>query len=104
MRPSERVGVLALIGLLLGVSGAWASQYPGWGDTGWSWNNKRDCCNDAIDIAAQYSEQACETSGGVPSRFAGASQRGTCSADWMQADDGGLIYRCRGEASVWCNN
>ena len=33
--------------------------------------------------------------------FAGASQRGTCTADWMEAD-GAVLYRCYGEASVWC--
>ncbi len=102
MRSSGRAVLLAIAGLLIVGSGAHAAQYPGWGDTGWAYGNKRDCCNGAIDIAAQYSEQACMNSGGVPSRFAGASQRGTCSAEWMQADDGGLVYRCYGEASVWC--
>ena len=52
-------------------------------------------------IAAQYSAQACITAGGVPRPFAGASQRGTCSAEWMQ-HDGSLLYRCNGEATVWC--
>jgi hypothetical protein len=50
----------------------------------------------------RYSAQACVDTGGVPRSFAGSSQRGTCSADWMQAEDGGIIYRCYGEASVWC--
>jgi hypothetical protein len=64
--------------------------------------SKRDCCNAAIDIAAEYSAQACMTAGGVPRPFAGSSQRGTCSAEWMQDEDGYLLYRCHGEASVWC--
>jgi len=34
--------------------------------------------------------------------FAGASQRGTCSAEWSQDEDGSMMYRCSGEASVWC--
>ena len=88
--------------LLLAATGARAAQYAGWGDTGWVYASKRDCCNAAIDIAAQYSAQACVTAGGVPRPFAGASQRGTCSAEWMQDGGGGLLYRCYGEASVWC--
>src|SRR5262245_49926550 len=95
---------LALAGttlLLLTATGARAAQYPGWGDTGWVYASKRECCNAAIEIAAQYSAQACVTAGGVPKSFAGSSQRGTCSAEWMQGQ-GGLVYRCYGEASVWC--
>jgi len=88
--------------VLVAATGARAAQYPGWGDTGWVYASKRDCCNAAIDIAAQYSAQACVDSGGVPRPFAGASQRGTCSSEWTQQDDGSLLYRCYGEASVWC--
>ena len=80
---------------------AQAAQYPGWGDTGWVYASKRECCNAAIVTAAQYSAQACTDAGGVPRSFAGASQRGTCSAEWMQYE-GSLLYRCYGEASVWC--
>ena len=90
------------MGLLVSVAVANAAQYPGWGDTGWVYASKRECCNAAIEIAASYSAQACVTTGGVPRPFAGASQRGTCSAEWMQAGSGGLLYRCYGEASVWC--
>jgi hypothetical protein len=88
--------------VLVGATSAGAAQYPGWGDTGWGYTSKRECCNAAIDIAAEYSAQACVTAGGVPRPFAGASQRGTCSSEWMQGDDGYLYYRCYGEASVWC--
>jgi len=87
--------------LLLAGAGARAAQYPGWGDTGWVYASKRECCSAAIDLAAQYSAQACVSTGGVPRSFAGASQRGTCSAEWMQYE-GNLLYRCYGEASVWC--
>jgi len=102
MRVSARIVAAGAAAVVLGAgAAALAAQYPGWGDTGWVYASKRDCCNAAIDIAAQYSAQACVTSGGVPRPFAGASQRGTCSAEWMQAE-GGLLYRCYGEASVWC--
>jgi len=104
MRASARTGAgIAAVVLLLAGAAARAAQYPGWGDTGWVYASKRDCCNAAIDIAAQYSAQACATAGGVPRPFAGASQRGTCNAEWMQDQGGGgLLYRCYGEASVWC--
>ena len=96
-----RAALLAATLLLLAGPRTWAAQYPGWGDTGWVYASKRECCNAAIDIAAQYSAQACVSAGGVPRAFAGASQRGTCSAEWMQ-HEGSVIYRCYGEASVWC--
>ena len=103
MSPSVRDAILAVLALLASATVAGAAQYPGWGDTGWVYASKRECCNAAIEIAASYSAQACIDSGGVPRPFAGASQRGTCKAEWMQAPGGGgLLYRCYGEASVWC--
>jgi hypothetical protein len=95
--------VFGATALILFAAGARATEYPGWGDTGWVYASKRDCCNSAIDIAASYSSQACTTSGGFPSTFAGAAQRGTCSAQWQQDEDGNLLYRCYGQASVWCD-
>jgi hypothetical protein len=102
MNSSVRDAVLATLGLLVSAAAAHAAQYPGWGDTGWVYASKRDCCNAAIEIAASYSAQACVAIGGVPRPFAGASQRGTCSAEWRQDGSGALLYRCHGEASVWC--
>ena len=100
----KRVSSAALAaGLLVGAAGAaHASGYPGWGDTGWVYASKRECCNAAISIASQYSAQACVNSGGAPTSFVGGGQRGSCSSEFMQADDGSLMYRCYGEASVWC--
>lgn len=90
-------------GLLVGAaSAAHATEYPGWGDTGWVYASKRECCNAAISIASQYSAEACVTAGGAPTSFTGGGQRGSCSSEWMQNDDGSLMYRCYGEASVWC--
>src|SRR5262249_54193803 len=96
-----RAQALAAGVLVIVAAEAQAAQDPGWGDTGWVYASKRECCNAAIDIAAQYSARACVEAGGVPRPFAGASQRGTCSSEWMQ-HEGGLLYRCYGEASVWC--
>ncbi len=86
----------------LAATTAGAAQYPGWGDTGWVYASKRECCAAAINIAAGYSADACVTAGGVPRPFAGASQRGTCSSEWQQDENGARLYRCYGEASVWC--
>ena len=92
----------ALAALFLVATPTRAAQYPGWGDTGWVYASKRECCNAAIGIAAEYSAQACINIGGVPRPFAGSSQRGTCSSEWMSDGEGGLLYRCFGEATVWC--
>ncbi len=99
--PARRAVRVAGALALAAAGTSWAAQYPGWGDTGWVSASKRECCNAAIAIAADYSAEACMTAGGVPRAFAGASQRGTCKAEWMQSD-GELLYRCYGEASVWC--
>jgi hypothetical protein len=103
MPPSPSSAARAVVALVLFAAVAVeASQYPGWGDTGWMHASKRECCNEAIAIAADYSANACMTAGGVPRPFAGSSQRGTCSAEWMQDDGGAMLYRCYGEAAVWC--
>ena len=102
----DRLAHAALISVALLVGSAActsATEYPGWGDTGWVYEGKRACCNDAISIAAQYSEQACTTAGGMPSPFAGEAQRGSCSWQWMQDANGYEMYRCYGQAAVWCD-
>ena len=87
---------------VVAATDARAAQYPGWGDTGWVYASKRECCDAAIEIAASYSATACTDAGGVPRPFRGAAERGTCSAQWMQDENGSVLYRCQGEASVWC--
>ena len=102
MSTRARTLALGIGSLLLAAPVARAAQYPGWGDTGWVYASKRDCCNAAIEIAASYSAQACSDSGGVPRPFRGSTERGTCKAEWQQDGNGGMLYRCYGEASVWC--
>ena len=93
---------LAIVVTALFTAGsAMAAQYPGWGDTGWTYASKRDCCIGAIAIAQDYSAQACVDSGGQPRPTIG-QQRGTCQAQWMQDPEGNMLYRCYGEAAVWC--
>ena len=102
MKRIVHTSILALGLALLRGGDVHASEYPGWGDTGWVYESKRDCCNDAIAIASQYSAQACITSGGRPSPFAGVGNRGTCSWQMTQDGDGNTLNRCNGEATVWC--
>jgi hypothetical protein len=101
MKALSRVTVALPILLLMGA-GADASQYPAWGDTGWVYASKRDCCNAAIAIAQEYSAQACSNTGGVPRPPMGGGQRGSCTWQWMQDADGNVLYRCEGEAALWC--
>ena len=96
------VPLLAACALLGAIGTARATEYPGWGDTGWIYASKRDCCNQAIAIAAQYSSAYCVNAGGNPTSFVGGGQRGSCSANWQQDDSGAMMYRCYGESSVWC--
>ncbi len=102
MGATARRTLLAVAILLAGAVSARATQYDGWGDTGWGYASKRECCHDAIVIAQQYSAQACVTAGGTPRPPMGAGQRGVCTSQWLQAGDGSISYRCYGEASVWC--
>lgn len=78
-----------------------ASEYPAWGDTGWVYASKRECCNAAVQIAQQYSMEACIAVGGVPRPMRGAA-RGSCEAEWTQLDTGAILYRCVSESAVWC--
>ena len=101
-RMTRALGGLALLAAMSVGAVATAAQYPGWGDTGWVHASRRECCNSAIAIAIDYSAQACVNSGGVPRPFRGGVQRGTCQVQWNQDAADGMLYRCYGEASVWC--
>ena len=103
MRPTIWMAAVASAGLLAAsFTRVEASEYPGWGDTGWVYASKRECCNAAIAIAQRYSVEACINVGGQPRPMRGAAARGSCEATWMQAPEGGLLYRCAAESSVWC--
>jgi hypothetical protein len=87
--------------VLLAAVPAGATQYPGWGDTGWVYESKRECCLGAVRLAQHYSMKACVDSGGEPRPTTG-QQRGNCRAEWAQDDDGVMMYRCYGQAAIWC--
>jgi hypothetical protein len=101
MRRATRIAIL--LAAVLGGCPAivWASAYAGWGDTGWVYASKRDCCNAAIALAQEASMEACFNVGGMPNPMRGA-RRGTCESTWTQGPEGVLLYRCSSEASVWC--
>src|SRR5207249_967564 len=90
MRASAATPILCTVFLLLGAAGIRAAQVSWLGDTGWVYASKRECCNAAIDMAASYGAEACTTVGGVPAPFRGAAQRGTCSAERTQDENGSV--------------
>jgi hypothetical protein len=92
---------LVAAALVATATHARGAEFDGWGDTGWVYASKRDCCNGAIAIAQQYSATACLDSGGEPRPPMGGG-RGSCSSEWSQNADGSILYRCYAEASVWC--
>ena len=99
---SVRCALMATALLLAAAADVRASQYQAWGDSGWGYASKRECCNAAIAIAQEYSGQACLDTGGQPRPPMGAGQRGVCTSEWSQAEDGSLLYRCYAEAALWC--
>jgi hypothetical protein len=95
---SAVVGGLLLILAIGGV--AFADDYEGNGDTGWMWDNERDCCDDAVTRAQNDSAARCSTSGGEPKVRPGQA-RGMC--DWdTQGDGDNQVYRCTATATVSC--
>ena len=106
MRPLTRMtvgGLLLLIPFALLAPRAWGGQYPGWGDTGWVYASKRECCDGAIEIAQRYSVAACLNTGGVPSRMRGGVQRrGFCTWESAQDATGATLFHCQAEATVPC--
>jgi len=95
--------VRAWVGLALAAVAvpAWGAQYPGWGDTGWGFYGKRECCAEAIALARQDSGDRCVAAGGTPRPTSGI-QRGSCEWEWSTDASGQLVYRCASEAAVWC--
>jgi hypothetical protein len=92
------IGALALL-----AGSASAREFPGWGDTGWAYASKRECCNGAVAIAQQYSAQACIDIGGTPSPLRGGVQRrGFCTWETASDDSGAALFRCYAEATVPC--
>jgi hypothetical protein len=97
-----RVSVpLALATLVILSSPVLAAQYPGWGDTGWVYGSKRDCCDGAVMLAYEDSETRCLHAGGVPRPTSGV-RRGSCRWEWFTDDSGAQLYRCYSEAGIHC--
>lgn len=108
--PSSRPGtattarILALCASVVLLGGlaapACAATYYGWGDTGWTFDNKRDCCDEAVWLAQDQAAAACEAAGGRPRMRSGTS-RGTC--DWdARGGTFDRVYRCTARSSADC--
>jgi hypothetical protein len=89
--------------LLLAPSITRAAQYPGWGDTGWVYASKRDCCDEAIGRAQEDSAAVCHNAGGIPKAMRGGVQRrGSCAWESRTDANGDVVFRCLAEATVLC--
>lgn len=82
------------------VAPAMAGGYQGWGDTGWTYYDKRECCEEAVWMAQDESARACLDTGGNPKIRSGTS-RGLC--DWdARGGTHDRIYRCTAKTTVDC--
>lgn len=95
------VRVILAVGAILSVATpAAATSYEGWGDTGWNWYDKRDCCEEAVWLAQEDSIGMCENAGGH-AKVRSGSTRGLC--DWDARGSGrDRLYRCTAKTSVYC--
>jgi hypothetical protein len=93
--------VLAAIVMATAVATpSFAVEYQGYGDTGWNWYDKRDCCEEAVALAQDHSILQCENAGGT-AKIRSGSSRGLC--DWDARGDGfDRIYRCTASTAVYC--
>ena len=97
---ARRAVLIAALLLMSAATHAVAAEYEGAANTGWVWDNQRDCCDDAVALAQQDSAVRCRDAGGAP-RIPGGLARGMC--DWeVQGDVEGRMYRCTATANVPC--
>jgi hypothetical protein len=102
-RRAVGIAVAAAAALVATATVAAARQYPGRGETGWTYASKRDCCDEAIARAQQDSAAICENVGGIPSPMRGGVQRrGSCAWESTRDDAGDVLFRCQAEATVLC--
>ena len=86
--------------VLLAATPALATSYKGWGDTGWNFYDKRECCEEAVWLAQEDSIRLCEMAGGN-AKVRSGSTRGLC--DWdARGDARDRVYRCTANAEVYC--
>jgi hypothetical protein len=78
-----------------------AALYPGYGDTGFGFTNRGECCEEAIFLAQDDSAAACERIGGYAD-FRRSAARGRCQTQRKRGYDGQTVFRCTATASVQC--
>lgn len=77
-----------------------ATSFEGYGETGWDYDNKRDCCDDAVYFAQDHAIASCQDSGGQ-ARIRQGSSRGSC--DWdARGPSYDRVYRCTARTRVDC--
>jgi len=100
-RLSLGLAMTALAAVVLTSGTATAGNYKGYAETGFIHDNKRECCEDAIYLAADDSALSCERAGGMPD-YDPRRVRGSCDADWRQDSRGRLRFSCRASVTVRC--
>jgi len=90
--------VLALAALSVA---AWAATYPGYGDTGFGFSNRGECCEEAVFLAQEDSAAACERIGGY-AEYSRSAARGRCQTQRKRDSDGFTVFRCTATATVQC--
>jgi hypothetical protein len=93
----------ALIGLAIAAlpTIATAARYNGYGDTGFGYINRAECCEEAIFRAQDDSGLACERVGGYPD-YPRSGARGRCETERKRGSNGQTIFRCTATAAVDC--
>lgn len=91
---------------LIPTTPASAVSYSGFGDTGWTNANKRDCCRSALALAEQDSIYHCAFAGGEAKLYPPANRKGTRGdCEWDGRGDGmNRVYRCTAKTDIYCQS
>ncbi len=87
--------------LSMAAAASAAGGYKGYGSTGYEFDRKRDCCEEALLRAADDSAGACRRAGKLPD-YDPRRLRGSCKSEWRQDGRGTVWYACESAVSVPC--
>jgi hypothetical protein len=94
----------AIIGpLVVAYLNAFAMNFQGYSRPRQRFDNRGDCCENAVYLAQADAARACEDSGGYP-ELRRSTARGRCKSSTGRDADGTPIYFCEASASVSCHS
>lgn len=99
--PGRLLLLMVTLAATLIAGSAVAGSYKGFGETGFVHDRKRDCCDDAVALAAEDSALSCERAGGFAD-YDPRRVRGSCESEWRQDRRGTPVYSCRSAVTVRC--